>query len=304
MNEEKASKRERFFSFLKNFALMTIGAFIYAFGIAVFLDPNHLAPGGVSGLSIILNSLIKFGEFQIGTGVWIFIINIPLMIIGLVVFKLRFLLGTVYVTALSSAIIEVIDRGFSAYIPDMTNHLVIAALAGGALVALGIGLVFRGGGSTGGFDIVVKLLRRKFRHMKTGVLYLILDFSIIVLSAIAFQNILVAMYAVITVFINSTVLDLVLYGKDNAKMVYIISDCPERVSERLIKEVETGVTLLHGEGAYTGKNKKVLMCVLHDHQYPMLRDVVKQEDKHAFLIVTKATEIYGEGYKNPYADEL
>lgn len=304
MNEEKASKRERFFSFLKNFALMTIGAFIYAFGIAVFLDPNHLAPGGVSGLSIILNSLIKFGEFQIGTGVWIFIINIPLMIIGLVVFKLRFLLGTVYVTALSSAIIEVIDRGFSAYIPDMSNHLVIAALAGGALVALGIGLVFRGGGSTGGFDIVVKLLRRKFRHMKTGVLYLILDFSIIVLSAIAFQNILVAMYAVITVFINSTVLDLVLYGKDNAKMVYIISDCPERVSERLIKEVETGVTLLHGEGAYTGKNKKVLMCVLHDHQYPMLRDVVKQEDKHAFLIVTKATEIYGEGYKNPYADEL
>lgn len=304
MNEEKASKRERFFSFLKNFALMTIGAFIYAFGIAVFLDPNHLAPGGVSGLSIILNSLVKFGEFQIGTGVWIFMINIPLMIIGLVVFKLRFLLGTVYVTALSSAIIEVIDRGFSAYIPDMTNHLVIAALAGGALVALGIGLVFRGGGSTGGFDIVVKLLRRKFRHMKTGVLYLILDSSIIVLSAIAFQNILVAMYAVITVFINSTVLDLVLYGKDNAKMVYIISDCPERVSERLIKEVETGVTLLHGEGAYTGKNKKVLMCVLHDHQYPMLRDVVKQEDKHAFLIVTKATEIYGEGYKNPYADEL
>ena len=304
MNEEKASKRERFFSFLKNFALMTIGAFIYAFGIAVFLDPNHLAPGGVSGLSIILNSLIKFGEFQIGTGVWIFMINIPLMIIGLVVFKLRFLLGTVYVTALSSAIIEVIDRGFSAYIPDMTNHLVIAALAGGALVALGIGLVFRGGGSTGGFDIVVKLLRRKFRHMKTGVLYLILDSSIIVLSAIAFQNILVAMYAVITVFINSTVLDLVLYGTDNAKMVYIISDCPERVSERLIKEVETGVTLLHGEGAYTGKNKKVLMCVLHDHQYPMLRDVVKQEDKHAFLIVTKATEIYGEGYKNPYADEL
>ena len=304
MNEEKASKREIFFSFLKNFALMTIGAFIYAFGIAVFLDPNHLAPGGVSGLSIILNSLIKFGEFQIGTGVWIFVINIPLMIIGLVVFKLRFLLGTVYVTALSSAIIEVIDRGFSAYIPDMTNHLVIAALAGGALVALGIGLVFRGGGSTGGFDIVVKLLRRKFRHMKTGVLYLILDFSIIVLSAIAFQNILVAMYAVITVFVNSTVLDLVLYGKDNAKMVYIISDCPERVSERLIKEVETGVTLLHGEGAYTGKNKKVLMCVLHDHQYPMLRDVVKQEDKHAFLIVTKATEIYGEGYKNPYADEL
>ncbi|MBQ7378269.1 MAG: YitT family protein [Clostridia bacterium] len=304
MNKAKPSKKEKLIPFLKNFALLTVGAFIYAFGIAVFLDPNHLAPGGVSGLSIIINSLVKFGDFQLGTGVWIFMINIPLMIIGLIVFKFKFLAGTIYVTALSSAIIEIIDRGFSAWIPDMSEHLVIAALAGGALAALGIGLVFRGGGSTGGFDIVVKLLRRKFRHMKTGVLYMFLDSSIIILSAIAFRDVLVAMYAVITVFTNSTVLDLVLYGKDNAKMVYIISDCPERVSERLINEVETGVTMLHGEGAYTKKNKKVLMCVLHDHQYPMVRDVVKQEDKHAFLIVTKATEIYGEGYKNPYAEEL
>ena len=169
---------------------------------------------------------------------------------------------------------------------------------------LGIGLVFRGGGSTGGFDIVVKLLRRKFRHMKTGVLYLALDMTVITLSAIAFHDILVALYAVVTVFTNSTVLDMVLYGKDNAKMVYIITDAPEAVSDRLMKEVETGVTLLHGEGAYTKKNKKVLMCVLHDQQYPMLRDIVKQEDKHAFLIVTKATEIFGEGYKNHYAEEL
>lgn len=303
---EKVSlnKKGKFLPFLQNLVLLTVGAFIYAFGIAVFLDPNHLAPGGVSGLSIIINSLVKFGDVQLGTGVWIFLINIPIMIIGLIVFKFRFLINTIYVTALSSAIIEVINRGFSHLIPDMTNHLTIAALAGGALVALGIGLVFRGGGSTGGFDIVVKLLRRKFRHMKTGVLYLCLDSLIIILSAIAFHDVLVAMYAVITVFTNSTVLDMVLYGKDNAKMVYIITDCPEAVSERLMKEVETGVTLLHGEGAYTKKDKKVLMCVLHDHQYPMLRDVVKQEDKHAFLIVTKANEIFGEGYKNHYAEEL
>ena len=306
MNEEKQKKGSKVLPILKNFVLMTVGAVIYAFGIAVFLDPNHLAPGGVSGLSIIINSLVKFGEFQLGTGVWIFLINIPLMIVGLIVFKVKFLVGTVYVTALSSAVIEVIDRtGLPKMLfGDMSSHLTVAALAGGALVALGIGLVFRGGGSTGGFDIVVKLLRRKFRHMKTGVLYMFLDFSIIILSAIAFHDVLVAMYAVITVFTNSTVLDLVLYGKDNAKMVYIISDCPERVSERLINEVETGVTLLHGEGAYTKKNKKVLMCVVHDHQYPMVRDVVKQEDKHAFLIVTKATEIFGEGYKNHYAEEL
>lgn len=304
MHEFKLKKSSKALPILQSFVLMTVGAFIYAFGIAVFLDPNHLAPGGVSGLSIIINSLVRFGDFQLGTGVWIFLINIPLMIVGLIVFKVKFLVGTVYVTALSSAIIEVIDRGFSHLIPNLTDHLLIAALGGGTLVALGIGLVFRGGGSTGGFDIVVKLLRRKFRHMKTGVLYMFLDFSIIILSAVAFHDVLVAMYAVVTVFTNSTVLDIVLYGKDNAKMVYIITDHPEKVSDRLMKEVETGVTMLHGEGAYTKKNKKVLMCVLHDHQYPLLRDVVKQEDKHAFLIVTKATEIFGEGYKNPYAEEL
>ncbi len=304
MTKAKEKKQSKALPILKNFALMTVGAFIYAFSIAVFLDPNHLAPGGVSGLSIIINSLVKFGEFQLGTGVWIFLINIPLMIVGLIVFKLQFLIGTVYVTALSSAIIEVIDRGFSQFIPDMSDHLLIAALAGGALAALGVGICFRGGGSTGGFDIVVKLLRRKFRHMKTGVLYLALDCSVIALSAIAFHDVLVAMYAVVTVFAHSTILDLVLYGKDNAKMVYIVTDHPELVSKRLINEVETGVTLLHGEGAYTGKGKKVLLCVLHDHQYPMVRDVVKQEDKNAFMIVTKATEIYGEGYKNHYAEEL
>lgn len=299
MPERKQKKTTKWLTILKNYTLLTVGAFIYAFGIAVFLDPNHLAPGGVSGISIILNSFIP-----IGTGIWIFMINIPLMILGLIVFKFSFLMGTLYATAFSSAIIEVIARVFSHLIPDMHDHLVIAAVAGGALVALGIGLVFRGGGSTGGFDIVVKLLRRKFRHMKTGVLYLALDMTVITLSAIAFHDILVALYAVVTVFTNSTVLDMVLYGKDNAKMVYIITDAPEAISDRLMKEVETGVTLLHGEGAYTKKDKKVLMCVLHDQQYPMLRDIVKQEDKHAFLIVTKATEIFGEGYKNHYAEEL
>ena len=299
MPERKQKKTTKWLTILKNYTLLTVGAFIYAFGIAVFLDPNHLAPGGVSGISIILNSFIP-----IGTGIWIFVINIPLMILGLIVFKFSFLMGTLYATAFSSAIIEVIARVFSHLIPDMHDHLVIAAVAGGALVALGIGLVFRGGGSTGGFDIVVKLLRRKFRHMKTGVLYLALDMTVITLSAIAFHDILVALYAVVTVFTNSTVLDMVLYGKDNAKMVYIITDAPEAISDRLMKEVETGVTLLHGEGAYTKKDKKVLMCVLHDQQYPLLRDIVKQEDKHAFLIVTKATEIFGEGYKNHYAEEL
>lgn len=299
MSKLQAIQNSRAWAVIKNYLIMTVGAVIYGVAIAVFLDPNQLAPGGVSGLSIILNTLVP-----IGTGVWIILINIPLMIAALIVFKFRFLIGTLYATVLSSAIIEVIDRGFSHLIPDMSDHMLIAALMGGAGLAIGIGLVFRGGGSTGGFDIVVKLLRRKFRHMKTGGLYLLLDCSIIILSAVVFRNILVAMYAVVTVIINSTLLDIVLYGKDNAKMVYIISDHPETVATRLMQEVETGVTVLYGKGAYTKKDKKVLMCVVRNQQYPMVRDIVKEEDKSAFLIVTKATEIFGEGYKSQYAEEL
>ena len=299
MSKLQAIQNSRAWAVIKNYLIMTVGAVIYGVAIAVFLDPNQLAPGGVSGLSIILNTLVP-----IGTGVWIILINIPLMIAALIVFKFRFLIGTLYATVLSSAIIEVIDRGFSHLIPDMSDHMLIAALMGGAGLAIGIGLVFRGGGSTGGFDIVVKLLRRKFRHMKTGGLYLLLDCSIIILSAVVFRNILVAMYAVVTVIINSTLLDIVLYGKDNAKMVYIISDHPETVATRLMQEVETGVTVLYGKGAYTKKDKKVLMCVVRNQQYPMVRDIVKQEDQRAFLIVTKATEIFGEGYKSQDAEEL
>lgn len=299
MSKLQKAKTGHAWTVFKNYLLMTVGAIIYGIAIAVFLDPNQLAPGGVSGLSIILNTLLP-----IGTGVWILLINVPLLIAALIVFKFKFLIGTLYATLLSSAVIEIVDRGFSKYIPDMSDHMLIAALAGGAMLALGIGLVFRGGGSTGGFDIVVKILRRKFRHMKTGGLYLILDCVVIVLSAIVFRNVLVAMYAVVTCVTNSTLLDVVLYGKDNAKMIYIISDHPEEVSARLMQEVETGVTMLYGEGAYTKKDKKVLMCVVRNQQYPMVRDVVKQEDKHAFLIVTKATEIFGEGYKSQDAEEL
>lgn len=299
MSKLQKAKTGHAWTVFRNYLLMTVGAIIYGIAIAVFLDPNQLAPGGVSGLSIILNTLLP-----IGTGVWILLINVPLLIAALIVFKFKFLIGTLYATLLSSAVIEIVDRGFSKYIPDMSDHMLIASLAGGAMLALGIGLVFRGGGSTGGFDIVVKILRRKFRHMKTGGLYLILDCVVIVLSAIVFRNVLVAMYAVVTCVTNSTLLDVVLYGKDNAKMIYIISDHPEEVAARLMQEVETGVTMLYGEGAYTKKDKKVLMCVVRNQQYPMVRDVVKQEDKHAFLIVTKATEIFGEGYKSQDAEEL
>lgn len=299
MSKLQQLRESRAWSIIQSYLIMTVGAVIYGVAIAVFLDPNQLAPGGVSGLAIILNTLVP-----IGTGVWILIFNIPLLIAALIVFKFKFLAGTLYATLLSSAVIEIIDRAFSHLIPDMSDHMLIAALMGGAGLAIGIGLVFRGGGSTGGFDIVVKLLRRKFRHMKTGGLYLILDCCIIALSAVVFHDVLVAMYAVVTVLTNSTLLDMVLYGKDNAKMVYIISDHPDEVAARLMQEVETGVTMLYGEGAYTKKDKKVLMCVVRNQQYPMVRDIVKQEDQRAFLIVTKATEIFGEGYKSQDAEEL
>ena len=181
----------------------------------------------------------------------------------------------------------------------------ISGAAGGLLMALGVGLTLRNGGTTGGTDIVVKLLRLKYRHLKTGKVLLVTDAVIAVSSifiTIEFTDIGVifslepVLYSLVAMFVCSMMLDLVLYGPDGAKLVYIVSDKSTAIAERVTKEVNTGGTFLEGVGAYSLKKTEVLMCVVKKHLYPKLKDVVMQEDPHAFLIVTSASEVFGLGY--------
>ena len=290
---QKNLEQKKVWKLIWDYLMITIFSFTYAAGISLFLDPNKLAPGGVSGISIMLSRITP-----IPTGTWILLLNIPILGLGLWKFGLKFLISTVYCTIVSSAFTNML-AGFGA----LTTDKVLAA-AGAALMAVSMGMILKAGATTGGVDIIVKVLRLRYRHLKTGNLYLIMDAIVVTLSGIMFHNLEIALYAAVAIFISSVVLDTVLYGKDGAKMIYIISDHPDRITDRLLEDLDIGVTSLKGEGAYSGKEKKVLMCVTRKPLAPKAQQIVKEEDPEAFMIVSDATEIFGEGYKSYFSERL
>ncbi len=279
---------------LWDYVVITVASFIYAAGVSLFLDPNSLAPGGVTGISIILNRITG-----LETGTWILLMNIPILLLGAWKFGFRFIFSTIYCTVVTSFATNL----FVSY-GAVTEDPFLAALAGAALLALSMGWVFKAGATTGGMDIIVKVLRIKFPYMKTGTLHLLLDIAIVTASAVLFRDMDKAMYAGVSVFVTSFLLDVVLYGRDGAKLIYIISDHSEQITRRLLDELDIGVTLVQGAGAYSGKEKKVIMCVLRKQLSPKAEEIVKEEDPLAFLIVSSATEIYGRGYKSYFSDRL
>lgn len=291
---QKNLEQKKVWKLIWDYLMITIFSFTYAAGISLFLDPNKLAPGGVSGISIMLSRITP-----IPTGTWILLLNIPILGLGLWKFGLKFLISTVYCTIVSSAFTNML-AGFGA----LTTDKVLAAAAGAALMAVSMGMILKAGATTGGVDIIVKVLRLRYRHLKTGNLYLIMDAIVVTLSGIMFHNLEIALYAAVAIFISSVVLDTVLYGKDGAKMIYIISDHPDRITDRLLEDLDIGVTSLKGEGAYSGKEKKVLMCVMRKPLAPKAQQIVKEEDPEAFMIVSDATEIFGEGYKSYFSERL
>ena len=199
---------------LKKCALIVGGAVLYAAGMGLFLSPNHLAPGGVTGIAVILNS-----AFGLPTGITAFVLNIPLFLIAIKAFGFRFFSATLAATTLASLLIDVFDA-----LPVATNDLLLAAFAGGAMNAVGISLIFKAGATTGGTDIIVKLIRKRYPHIRTGRAYLYTDVVILLAAGIVLSDINLSLYAAIAMIVSTTLMDVVLYGPDEAKQVYIVSD--------------------------------------------------------------------------------
>ena len=199
----------------RDYVMITVASFIYAVSVSMFLDPNSLAPGGITGIAIILNRL-----FGIETGTWMLLINIPILLIGIWKFGLRFILSTIYCTAMTSLFTNLLTP-----VGAVTTDPLLASLAGSALMAVSMGWVFKAGSTTGGTDIIIKLLRLKFPYLKTGALFFLTDVVIVIASAFVFRNIDKALYAGIVVIITSVVLDVVLYGRDEAKLIYYQRPC-------------------------------------------------------------------------------
>ncbi|MDD7388137.1 MAG: YitT family protein [Lachnospiraceae bacterium] len=279
---------------IRQLIIIIAASAVYAAGISLFLDPNNLAPGGVTGISVILNRLT-----DIPTGTLYFLLNVPIMVLGLWKFGLRFIAKTAFAIICTSVFTNTLGH----YEP-LTKEPLLAAAAGSVLVAVGIGFVFKAGATTGGTDIIIKVLRQKRPHLKTGFLFLVTDFIIVFLSGFVFHDLDTVLYALLAVIISGKVLDYVLYGSDEARMVFVITRKHRMIADRMMREIETGVTYLHGTGAYSMEDKEILMCVVRKQQAPRVEEVVRQEDSEAFMIVTSATEIFGEGYKSFFAEKL
>lgn len=280
----------------REYGIMIIGTIIYAIGIAMFLEPNHLAPGGVTGISIILNSFIP-----LETGTLIFIINIPLIILGYLKLGRKLIWRSFFCVALTSAIVDVIGNYYGRAV---TDDLLISAITGAGMVGLGIGLIMKQQGTTGGSDIIVRLIRKRFPHIKTGKIFSVLDCAIVAVSAVVFRDIVIALYALIAVATSAFVLDRVLYGTDEAMLTYIISDHSQAIADRLLKDLEVGVTFIQGKGAYSGRQKDVILVVMRKPVGPKAEEIIKEVDPTAFMIVSSAHEIYGQGYKNIFGEKL
>ena len=256
-----------------NIVLVTLGTFIYSVGISVFLDPNNLAPGGTTGIAIIVSRLTN-----LKTGTLVLLINIPILLFGWYKFGTKFILSTVYVTFISSFFINILNTYVIVKFGTFTDDLLLSGFAGGSLMAIGMAIVFRQGATTGGTDIIVKALRQRYKHIKSGTIFIVSDAIIVSCAAIIFKNIELALYAAITIIVSNYVLDFVLYGGDSAKLLYIISDNHEIIARRILDEIDIGVTYLKAEGAYTENNRKVIMCVCRKYNYTKIREIVKEED--------------------------
>ncbi len=279
---------------VKKYVIITLAAFVYAVGVSLFTDPNNMAPGGVTGISIILSRVLP-----VSTGTLIMLINIPILIFAVWKFGIAFAVSTIYAIVLISSFTNMLSAYGAA-----TDDILLAALVGGTLTAVSIGAMFRAGATTGGTDIIVKALRLRFPHLKTGKIFFLADALVVTLSGVVFRDLNAALYAAISTICTSVVMDVVLYGRDEAKLLYIISSRAEEIAGRLLSDLDIGVTYIKGQGAYSGDNKRVIMCVMKKHVSPRAEEIVKQEDPHSFMIITSATEVFGEGYKSYFSERV
>lgn len=276
---------------IASYTLIFIGAVIYAFSVAIIVEPNHLAPGGVSGLSIIVSYFTG-----IKTGYLILLFNVPLIIIGIKNFGAKFLYSTIFAIVVNSFFVNVFE-GFLSGRNLPLDDILLASICGGALDAISLGLIFRQGGTTGGTDIVARVIRKKVPGIEIGKVFIIVDMMVVILSAIAFRNIENAIYSGICVVLTGQILDKVLYGNQSARMLIIISDKSREIGRILLQEMNTGITYLKGTGGYTFREKNVIICIVRKRLLIKALQVIKKEDDKSFVIVSLADKVVGEGYK-------
>ena len=272
-----------------------VGSAVFALGFALFLQPNDMNAGGISGLAQIIVELLGFGS----VGTLSIIINLPLFLLGGLKIGKKFFVGSAMGMLLSSVLID----AFAA-IPFPSPEPLVATLYGGVICGFGLGVVFVSGTSTGGSDIMVRLLKLRMRNVPIGQISMIFDVVVVALTGIVFGDVTKALYTGITVFVTSRVIDAVVYRFDYSKVALIISPHYEQIAEEIGTKLDRGATYLHGEGSYSRKDTKVVLAAVKKQQVTELKDLVTKIDPDAFIIVQEAHQVLGDGFARHSKDSL
>ena len=275
--------------------MIALGCAVFALGFDLFLEPNGLSAGGISGIALIIIHLAPITTVGIATAM----INFPLFFFGGKKIGMRFFIGTIFGTVFFSAFIDLF-----AALPVPQTEPLVAAIYGGAICGAGIGIVFIQNASTGGSDIVIRLLKMKYRNLPIGTISLVFDFIVCAATGIVFGNASNMLYSLIAVFVTSKLLDAVVYKFDFSRVAYIISKEHKRIADAINDDLERGVTYLYAQGYYSGNDTKVILCAVKQGQLADLKDLVVGIDPNAFIIVQDAHQVLGDGFARHSEDAL
>ncbi len=272
-----------------------VGCALFSLGFSVFLAPSDLSAGGVSGIGMIFVEVFKVGT----VGGIVAVINIPLFILAAFLLGKRFFLGSLIGMVFLSVFIDLF-----AMIPPIELDPLLCALYGGALAGAGLGIVFTVGASTGGSDIIVRILKKRWQNIPIGRISIFMDFAVALATGIVFRDIACALYSGVAIFVTGKVIDVVVYSFDYSKVALIISDHHQQIAERIATELDRGATFLKGEGSFTGAEKTVILTAVKKQQLAELKRLVSETDPKAFVIVQEAHQVLGDGFAHYSKDSL
>lgn len=283
-------------SYLMDCIFIIAGSCIYATAVNVFTAPNNIAPGGFTGIGTMLNYL-----FGTPIGIVFFALNIPVIIWAVIEIGYKLVLKTSFAIVVSSAAIDV----FAHIVQPYHGNMILAAVASGVLEGLGLALIFMRGATTGGSDMIARLLEKRFKFLSIGKLMLIVDGMVILMSAFVFKSMESAMYACIDVFVSTKIIDALLCGTDagTGKIFFVMSDKTEEMGELIMDEIGRGVTYLKARGGYRKTDTECLMCAVRRFDIFRINEIIRRVDPNAFVIVGDAGEITGEGFKPMKSDD-
>lgn len=274
---------------IRDIVVIIIGSAVYSLGVHIFISPNGIAPGGATGIAVII---AEFAPIKVGT--LILLLNIPLIIAGFIKLNKSTMVKTLIAVALISVFTDLAEMFVPVYKAEVGNGI-LAAVFGGGIMGFGMGLNYRSEGTTGGTDILTKMLGQRFPEMRLGVLQAAIDGIVVLGGLVAYRDINVVLYAIIAIFAQTKTMDFVVYGGNDCRFLFVFSDNTDEIAKRLLEQ-RRGVTLFKAEGAYSSAERKVIATAVHRNAYSKVKRLVHEVDPKAFVVVTGTSEVLGEGF--------